>query len=190
MRQRSGYIPATEQEPVGVHCSCGYNDISGPHSLERLYQQSRRPIIAHLVPGTICLKATQWPNVPHCRFELHLGAPFLGKIQIILYERVFGIFAATDHAGTTVGASAAIRPLSAKVRVRNQFARILFIEKDSNLGRAESMAFFKIVCGSLEDVICRPEPRVGCYTQHAFGCIVVWAKDTLPVSKVSPLGYG
>jgi hypothetical protein len=128
-------------------------------------------------------------NVPHLALGPDLRAPFLGKIQVVLHQRVLGIIAAAHHAPAAVVAGPARRTFPIEIGIGvflSLFTRLAKERPDG--GWAEGQIGFQLGGNFLQHLIGRPFAGVGGYTEHAAGGVVVRQQDILPVGQVFPGG--
>src|SRR5271166_6620115 len=74
------------------------------------------------VPIPAIRLASEWLHVDHSSLGEHIHAAFLGEIQIVHVEGVFGAVTATHHAAAATLACGAFGTLTAEVRIGNGYS--------------------------------------------------------------------
>ena len=140
--------------------------------------------VDHFVAGTVSRLCRHGANIDDLGLGTDLHAPLLGKIEVILDQRVLPILAATYHTGTAVGASPSRRAFTLKIGVG--YLLPLLAEEHPYLGGTEGLPLPQFLGDFLQGVVRRRETGVAGHTEHAAGGLVVRGQDDLPVGQMLP----
>ncbi len=125
-------------------------------------------------------------DIRYPRLREHLGTLFLGKVQVVLVERVLGPVATADHAAAAQPATGALRSLPAKERVRHGDAGLAKI--DADIGPVEGVTKALVECGVPQQLVGPAQIGVLNHSQHVLGRIKKTRHDRFPVIQGAPLG--
>src|SRR5688572_9125978 len=113
------------------------------------------------------------PDVSYLYFRSDFRTVLFRKIEIVLWQRILGIVAASHHASTAVSAACTGRTLAAEVGIGDYDLRLAEIRAD--VGCAEGVPHAIFIRHFLEDMIGSPQFRVARRAQHPLRRFVMWS---------------
>ena len=141
-----------------------------------------------LVAVAAVVLTVEGPDVDHLGFGEDARTLFLGEIEIVLVEGVFGVVAAAHHAASAADAGVAVGTFSLKVGIGRGRAGLLAIlaEEDGDLCGVESVGHARGGRHLFQLDVRRAEDGVGDNAHHALGGLVMRGHDALPVVETGP----
>ena len=123
-------------------------------------------------------------NVSHLDFCNHLRPIFLGKIQVVLGQSIFGIVAAADHAAAAEVAAGAFGAFAVEVRIGHGL--LLRPEEDAHLGGAEGLLLAALGGDLAQHFVGLHQARVAGCAEHFTGGVVMRTESLAPGQRLVP----